>query len=146
MSYRVNRSKSGLPTITECGGGASNTGNAIIVTGPHGEKVRPLFVPRGYSNGDHAIFVAKAGMHLIYADHDRGGESATVKRIVHIGGEPINWKGETEPFDSDLLCLEEIGSYANGDSNAPPEFQDAIDAALNKSHCYHCREPHYIMS
>ena len=134
MNTKVGRSKSGLPTILESGGGASNTGSAVIVTGEHGDKVKPLFVPRGYSNGDHAIFVAKVGMHLVKAGHDRGGESATVHRIDAIG----------TLEDQDELVTLEIGGYEDGDSNAPAEFENAINAALKKSRCYHCREPHYI--
>jgi hypothetical protein len=136
---QVERSRSGLPTIDEYGGGKTNTGNATIVCGPNGEKVKPLFVPRGYSNDVHAIFVAKIGMHIIDAEHDRRSESATVSRIVSIGGKN-EYSGE---YDADTLVLEEIGGYENGDSDAPEMFNEAIDAAIRKSKCYHCREPHY---
>ena len=134
MNSIVGSSKSGLPTITENGGGYSNTGSCRIVTDSSGAAVKPLFVPRGYSNGDHAIFVSKIGMHLVYASHDRGGELATVYRIIGIGTKNA----------PDALVTEEIGGYRDGDSNAPANFESAIEAALGKSHCYHCREPHYI--
>ena len=40
--------------------------------------------------------------------------------------------------------MELIGEYENGDGNIPDEFSAAVEAALKKAFCYHCREPHYI--
>jgi len=131
---KVGRSKTGLPTITENGGGATNTGSAMIVCGANGEKLNPLFVPRGYSQGDHAIFVARAGMHIVNAEHSRRGESATVYRIDGIGTDD----------NPDAVVFHEVAGYEDGDGNVPPEFNATVDAALEKSHCYHCREPHFV--
>ena len=128
---KVGRSKTGLPTITESGGGTTNTGGATIICGANGERLKPLFVPRGYSNGDHAIFVARVGMHIVEAGHSRRGESATVYRIDGIGTD-------------DTVVFHEVAGYEDGDGNVPPEFEAAVDAALEKSHCYHCREPHFV--
>ena len=127
---RVERSKTGKPTITESGGGSSNTGGATIVCGPNGERVKPLFIPRGYCNGDHAIFVAKPGMCIVSASHDRRGESVTVSKIVAIVGENLE--------------LETIGEWEDGDGTIPPQFNDAQEAALSKAHAYHCRSAFYI--
>jgi hypothetical protein len=133
-SLSVGRSKTGLPTITESGGSATNTGSAIVICGASGEKIKPLFIPRGYSNGDHAIFVASVGMHIVETEHSRRGESATVYRIDAIGKDD----------DEDAVVYHEVASYEDGDGNIPAEFQAAVDAALEKAHCYHCREPHFI--
>ena len=134
MQYSVGRSKSGLPTITESGGGATNTGNADVICGPNGEKVKPLFVPRGYSNGDHALFVARVGMHIVSASHSRRGESATVYKITAIGD------GDRQ----DDLVTDVVGEYEDGDGNIPDFLQAAVDAALEKSHCYHCRSAYFV--
>lgn len=131
---KVGRSKTGLPTVTESGGGSTNTGGCIIVCGPSGEKVKPLFVPRGYSNGEHAIFVARVGMHIIEQSHSRSGESITAWKIVGIG----------RPNDLEELALEKVGEWENGDGNIPDYLKAASDAASNKGHCYHCREAHYV--
>ena len=133
MQHNVKRSKSGLPTVVECGGGMSNTGNANIICGENGEQVKPLFVPRGYSNDVHAIFVAKQGMHIVTAAHSRSGEYATVYKITAIG----------DGDRPDDLVTVIIGEYQDGDGNIPAKFQAAVDAALEKAHCYHCREAHY---
>lgn len=129
----VGRSKTGLPTITENGGGMTNTGYCTVVCGKNGEALKPLFVPRGYSNQDHAIFVARPGIYLINASRDRGGETVIVERIKAIGTD-------------DELITETIYEYENGDGNIPAKFQAAVDAALEKAHCYHCREPHFTQN
>lgn len=134
MYTKVDRSRTGLPTITEQGGGMSNTGGAIIVCGEHGERLTPLFVPKGYSNGDHAIFVAKVGMHLVESGHDRRGEVVGAHRIIAIG--TID--------DPDGLEFETVGEWENGDGNIPEFLKAAQVASSEKAHCYHCREPHFI--
>ena len=131
---RVSRSKSGLPTITENGGSATNTGSCTIVCGKNGKPVKPLFIPRGYSNQDHAIFVARVGMFLVDARRDRSGESVTFRRITAIG----------TPGEPDELVAEMAWEYENGDGNVPAAYQDTVAAALEKVHCYHCRCAHYV--
>ena len=118
----------------ESGGGNTHTGNAIIVAGENGEHVRPLFLPHGYALGIHAIFVIKRGMYIVETRHSRSNESATVWRVVGIG----------EDWDPNELILRWIGGYENGDGNFPAYLQAAVDAALDKAHCYHCRCVHYV--
>lgn len=134
MFSRVGRSKTGLPTVTENGGGSTSTGSAVVICGAHGEKLKPLFVPRGYSNGEHAIFVAKPGMLILNANHSRRGESVTVHRIMSVGNQD----------DPDALITEIVFEYENGDGNIPDFLTEAAEATIKKSYCYHCREPHYV--
>lgn len=131
---KVGRSKSGLPTITENGGGMTNTGSATIVCGAEGQKLKTLFIPRGYSNGDHAIFVIEPGeTHLVHGWRSRAGEGAIVEKVIGIDSD-------------DNLEVAVVGEYENGDGNIPPNFQSAVDAALKKCRAYHCRSAHYILS
>jgi hypothetical protein len=128
----VERSKTGKPTVTENGGGMSNTGYATIICGNDGKRLKPIFVPRGYSNGEHAIFVIIPGQTcFVSATRNRRGENATICRITKIN-------------EDDTLEHEMIGEYENGDGNIPDNFQPAVTAALEKAKCYHCREAHYI--
>ncbi len=121
---KVTRSKSGRPTLTENGGGMTNTGHATIICGANGQKLKPLFIPRGYSNGDHAIFIAKPGQtHLVHASRDRSGENAVVEKVIGIDAD-------------DNLEVSVVGEYENGDGNIPSNFQDAVDAALRKCRAY----------
>lgn len=131
--FGINRSKSGLPTITECGGGMTNTGDSRIICGTRGERIVPLFVPKGYSNGDHAIFVAKPGMHIITASHDRSGETIRAWRMGEIVKE-----GEYEYVSCAL-----VGEAENGDSVIPDYLIEAAAAANDKAHDYHCRRAWY---
>ena len=133
MQHQVTRGRSGLPVIREQGGGMSNTGSATIVCSAMGERVQPLFVPQGYSNSEHALFIAKVGMILISASHDRQSEEATAYQITAIGTDD----------DRDALVSKVIADYENGDGTFPDQLQEAKKAALDKSFCYHCREPHY---
>ena len=130
----VGRSKSGLPTLTENGGGATNTGYATLVCGPNGERVKPLWIPRGYSNGDHAGFVVQAGMCIINAEHVRSQEYVCIYRITRIG----------DGNDPDKLVSYVVGEWENNDGNLPDCFDVVVQAAISKAHCYHCREAHYI--
>ena len=128
------RSKTNLPVIAENGGGMSNTGSATVICGTHGEALKPLFIPKGYSNGDHALFVAKLDMVVVFAGHDRSGESVSVNRIVSIGTDS----------DPDEIVLEKMYEYENGDGNIPEGFEAAAQAALEKSKSYHCRSPFFV--
>ncbi len=132
-TQKVGRSKTGLPTITENGGGATNSGSCQIVCGANGEKVQPLFVPRGTCNGDHAIFVAKVGMHIVSQYHSRDGETVEIRRIDKIGT-------QNDPDELDLVL---VGDWENGDGKFDECFQSSVNAAMQKGHCYHCRESHF---
>lgn len=134
MTCKVQRSRTGLPTMSERGGGMTHTGSCTIICGAKGEPLRPIFVPRGSCGGDHAIFVVKPGYYILDAWHDRDSEKVCAYKILAIGTEE----------GADFLQLEEVGAYENGDTDLPPFLNDAVKAATDKSHCYHCREPHYV--
>ncbi len=134
----VGRSKSGLPTLTENGGGSTNTGSATCIAAATGAPLTPLFVPKGYSNGDHAIFAVKPGYVVAEAGHDRGGEVVSVYRIREI-------YPPDHPEKPNLVELSApVYEYGDGDEVGDANFRDVAKAALAKSKCYHCREPHYI--
>ena len=131
MNIEIGRSKSGLPTLTESGGRATNTGDSQIIAGPQGERLKPLFVPRGYANGDHAIFVLRPGMHVVQAQHSRDGECTIVYRVTAIL--------------ADAAEVKKVYEWENGDGNIPEFLNDAVAAAKQKAHCYHCRDAHYVL-
>ena len=131
---KVSRSKTGLPTLCESGGGSSNTGSATIIAGPHGEPLKALFVPKGYCNGDHVIFVVAVEMVVVTCGHDRSGESVEGVRIKAIG----------TLDDPDELITSPLFSWENGDGNVPLEYEGAVKAAREKAHDYHCRRPYFL--
>lgn len=118
------------PPLLKMVGGETDTGRAVIITGSAGEPVKPMSIPRGYSNGNHAVFIAKVGMHILCAIRGDRFENVSCYRIIAIGSKN----------NPDALVTEEIV----GNSNAPDIFEPAIKAALSKINCYNCRKPHYI--
>lgn len=79
----LGKSKRGFPTLSENGGGATNTGHSRIVAGKDGEKLRPIYVPRGghLAGREHAIFVVEEGNYVIFSSHHRGDFSITISVI-----------------------------------------------------------------
>lgn len=128
--------KSGLPAAWEKGGGMSNTGYAQIIAGPNGQPKKPVYIRRrgSLANGDHALFIVAPGDIIVQASHHRKDFDIGVYRIVKIDLE------ERVAF-IDMLISFGMGEW-DGD---PAPFQAAIDAAMEKATCYHCRSPHYIV-
>ena len=126
------RTNAGLLTTTENGGSDTDTGHATVVCAARGERREPLYVPRGYASGDHADFVVHPGQtHLVEAGHSRDGEWVSVWKIVAV-------------TDSGEARAVLVGEWENGVDNMPPEFVMAMEAALEKSHCYHCQHVHFV--
>ena len=134
-------SKSGKAVIAECGGGMTSSGRAMVVCGPDGEKLRPIWIGHR-SNENHALFFAKEGMIFIKGSHSRDGEYFSVCRITKV------------EYDQDLgfyyrhmakVSFGEMYSYGEGDWNAPlpPKFVEAVKACREKMRDYHCRNVYY---
>jgi len=133
--------KKGHPAMWEEGGGLSNTGWAIIVAGPNGERLEPIYVRRaGHLAGrQHALFVVKVGYIVVKAYHHRRDFTIKVYRIASIDlGDPENKTAEFE-------VLHEF-SRGEWDIEPPDNLLDAIEAARAKATCYHCRSPHYAIA
>jgi hypothetical protein len=134
------RTKKGYPALWEQGGGATNTGEAQIITGPQGEKLRPIFTrTKGHrANGQHALFVVQLGYHVIQVGYWNKRDPPYNVAVYQLQ-EVIEFVDNPDkPEDKKLLALARVVS--------PPDFlQSAIDAAMSKARCYHCREPHYAL-
>jgi hypothetical protein len=135
------RTKKGYPALWEMGGGYTNTGEAQIVAGPQGEKLKPIFIKtKGHrANGQHALFVVQPGYYVVivgYWNKQDPPYNVTVyqiKQFIEFAENP------DYPEDKKLLAL-------SSRVVSPPDFlQSAIEAAVGKARCYHCREPHYAL-
>lgn len=119
----LHRSRSGLACLYECGGGLTNTGGAQLVTSPTGKPKRAIHIRThgNLCNDDHALIPVNVGDCVVSVDRHWDRVSIQVERIVAI-------KGDTATIErtDDLICW------------------DAIQAAVEKSWDYHCRQPHYI--
>jgi len=136
MKTTIELTKKGYPSIWEKGGGMSNTGSATIVAGSHGEKLPPVWINRRgeLSCGYHALIIISEGYHVIFADQHRGDYEIQVCRITAIDK-------EFQLADLELVC-----EYSHGEWDVEPSYllSEAIDSAVKKANCYHCREPHFV--
>jgi hypothetical protein len=137
-TIQCSTTKSGLPSISECGGGSTNTGYARIISSINGKKKKPIYVPtKGMlSNSDHAWFVIKPNEIIVTASHHRNDFEIKVLKVKEI----IN------SIDSKKINAEVIESYSEETQSDYYNsiYYSAIKAAINKSTTYHCRQPFYI--
>jgi hypothetical protein len=123
--------------LHETGEGLTNTGNAQIVCGLRGEKLRS-FWSRSVSGGPHATFSVRAAMVVSYLHH-RGNGRGDVRLVAvgddHASVEDIRlWEfcdGDEEP-----VAVSEHATRL-------PFPGAAVDAARRKSRIYHCRRAVY---
>ena len=122
--------------VCENGGGMTNTGHATCWAGTTGDKLVPVFVPRGYAGGEHAFFSGGAFLRAqVSRQRSERSGTLTLIQIDPKSGEiteDLLWEGETsgDPLAS---FLPEGLAYAAG----------LVDRAAAKAYCYHCREPHF---
>ncbi len=144
----VHRTKSRLTAAWECGGGYTNTGDAVIICDREGKSKKPIFVPRkGYANREHALFAILPGDCFVFANADRNDTRIAIARVVaknpgvdgHVG--KVSGK-EKEIFFLEPVAERELGQWDNEEAAA--QFADAVAAADKKVRCYHCREAHYL--
>lgn len=127
-----------LPAMWEYGGGYTNTGDATIITDAQGRPKRPLYIRRAghLACDDHALFVVRPGDCIVEASHHRRDFYITISRIEAID-EATDWAEVTI-----------IATYDMGEWDRPEvvgQFAAAVEAAMDKAACYHCREPHYYV-
>lgn len=131
---KIERTKKGLPAMWESGGGATNTGNATIIANGDGTPKRPVYIRRRgpLACAHHALFVVHEGDMVIEAEHHRRDFEI---RIWHI-----------DQIQEEEAQLSLIYEYSRGEWDMDPEenFMAAVEAAMEKATCYHCREPHYV--
>jgi len=142
--FIIERTKSGLPAMWEQGGGLSNTGRSVIIAGVDGRRLQPIYVRRRgpLACGEHALFVIRPGCIIIQADHHRGDFEVLVYKITNIDD-------DSDQIEAELLCCFEDGGWFDCQNQTPipgcpAEFVSAVDEAMLKAQCYHCREPHYF--
>ena len=131
---RIERTKKGYPAMWEAGGGYTNTGYATIIAGVDGQRKKAVYVrKRGpLANEKHALIIVGVGDYIIEASHHRQDFEIRIWSIDQILEEEAQF------------AL--VNEYNQGEWEVdPPAFlQAAIQAAMNKATCYHCREPHFI--
>lgn len=131
--FSIERSKKGIPCMWECGGGASNTGDSRIICDMNGNPKTPLYIRRrgSLSNDNHALIPVRVNDVIIDAYQHRGDFEIGIYQIKEI--------------KDDEAVSEKINGFDYGEWDNPLEkFKSAVDAAMKKAKCYHCRRPFFI--
>ena len=130
----VSISKSGLPCVWESGGGYTSTGNSIIVCNRHGDAKKPIYIPRCYACGQHALIPVRVGDHIIKTSRHQEDYEIGIYRVMGINTVDAN------------ATLSLVNKYDSGEWDSPlsEDLEPAVNASKRKARCYHCREPHYI--
>jgi len=134
------KTRKGFPALWEEGGGATNTGEAQIIAGPHGEKLKAVYVKtKGHrANGRHALFIVQLGYYIIKVNYWNKQSPPYDVKIYQIQQIQEFIENPDRPDDKKLLAIAVI-------NEEKPELKEAVEAAIQKARCYHCRTPHYAL-
>lgn len=139
VKLAVERTKKGYPALWESGGGYRNTGDATIITNKEGQPKKALYIRRRgeLANAPHALIILEVGDFIIEAHHHRGDFRIEIFRITDFDVK------EEETY----AAVEQINCFDKGewDAELPAFLEAAVQAAVNKATCYHCREPHFAI-
>ncbi len=134
----VDKTKKGYPAYWEAGGGHTNTGYATVITDIDGRPKRAVYIRgRGeLANSEHALIILEAGDHIIEASHHRRDFFIKIFKILKFED-----KGKEK-----FAVIEQVNCFNMGewDKELSAHLQAAVQAAIEKATCYHCREPHFI--
>jgi len=128
-----------LPCVFEAGGGRTRTGFARVVAGFDGSPKRPALVI-------HRVCGEQAAVPV-----DRGDYIVTVYRrddqvvgLVHrmFKKPDVSWLDEGSVVfpNHETLALLYVGALEDYEGYA----RAAFEAAVEKSYCLHCAEPHFV--
>lgn len=126
----------------EGGGGYSNTGESIIISGINGEALKPTFIKRrGHlACREHAMFLFYPGQPWVEIEASQWRGDFDIKMyqciLTNVGEIQRNLIWDIDNVDKENI-IDEIPDKIS-------KFKNAIVAAMDKAMCYHCRSPHYI--
>lgn len=144
MKINVGKTKSGLPCLWERGGGCSNTGNARIICRADGSK-KVAIATGNNSNNNHALFVLHDGDLIISVFDSKRGMEIDVSEVKLSAVKDDLWCDYYRAYKD--VDFETVMTYNNCEWDKEPSagVEEAIQAAVNKVHCYHCREPYWYL-
>lgn len=138
MKIRIEKTKKGYPAYWEAGGGYTNTGEATIIASGDGQPKKAVYVRRrGFlANAQHALIILEVGDYIVEANHHRGDFEIGIYRIQSF---------EVKEEETHAV-VEQVNRFEQNewDAELPVSLKAAVQAAMEKATCYHCREPHFI--
>ncbi len=135
-TWNAAQTKAGFVSLWEEGGSCTNTGSAVLIAKPSGEKPTAVYIPRrGHlCNGKHALIPVHEGYLVIKSYHHRGDFTHFIYMVV----ETIS--GENPSVKVDFLNEYCAGGWYTEPSSAQKLL---VKAAERKVTTYHCREAQY---
>lgn len=147
MEFEIEKTEFGLPAAWEAGGGLRNVGTALIIARPDGGAPEAVDIRR---EGDlalstHALIVVSPGFYIVdvsrWDNHRKGRFTVRIlriRKIVEDDHEPDGLVAITDVVKYNANTMDEAIALA------PPPLARAVEAAVKKSLCYRCCEPHYV--
>jgi len=139
ITFDLERTKRGYPAFWEKGGGCRNTGHAYVIADYNGKAKKAVYVRRrGHlANEHHALVIIERGDYIVVADHHREDFTICIWQVDDI----------IEKATSLVALARQKYFFDRGEwITEPPAFlETAVDAAVQKALCYHCREPHHVI-
>lgn len=129
ISVDIQLSKTGITCLTEAGGSTSSTGEATIICNKEYNKKKAIYI---FTKGDiackdHAVIPIDKDDHVIYVERHNKTCSVYDFKIIDI-------------IRNKVVLLLKNNKVVGTDY----EGNNAIEAAIDKSLDYHCRQPYYI--
>ena len=139
MRLQIERTKKGYPAFWESGGGYTNTGEATIIANKDGQPKEAIYIrSRGHlANGNHALVILEVGDYIIEANHHRQDFEIEIFGVL-----------DFEDKEEEVYAIvEQVNCFSRGewDAELPASLEAAVQAAMEKATCYHCREPHFVV-
>lgn len=134
VSVRLTKSGSGLPCLWESGGGFSSVGSATLITKRDGSKPQAIFIPRSghLACVEHALIPVHPGYGVVNVRVSHGNlEGGTI--------------GVVKDIMDNFATVEVVASFRLGewDSSVPTSVKPALEAAVAKASCRHCRSVYW---
>lgn len=137
MKLPITRTKSNGAAMWDEGGYDGNTGRAVCITGPFGERLKPFFVhagPKVRPNGKHALVPLFVGGYIVQVDMSEKHKSARLLQIDEINDKHVDvsvvastmdgaqWDDGTPPPKLLLPALRAAQEQAGRHGSVTPTF------------------------
>lgn len=147
IRLKLEQTKKGYFALWEWGGGFTNTGDATIICNNDGSRKKAIYIKKkGHlANAEHALVIVNINDYIINLFRRRENYIIIIYKIIDFikseyvvedGRVITNWYAlieEKHKYDSRIEKIE-----------IPAFLKDAVEAGMEKSKCYHCREAHYV--
>jgi len=141
LKMKLDKGRSEKPLIYEKGGASEREGEAQIICAEDFSPLKPLKVIKREvaACGEHAVFDAKVGIHVVKAYQKNGEFLTTIYKVQRI---------EKELCGELKACILVENRFAFRKWEIEPDtdkMREAISAAHKKAACIRCRAAHYYI-